>query len=304
MGAGDLFTDALMHRNASDVSKGDWNFFGTGLGGQYRVGNDDGVSGWNGATGGFLLGAERWSELNGRAFQYGLAAGHSVSDLDSGISHGEIENIHLGFFANGQFDAVSLAAATSYTWHDFDFQRVLVFGGGQPLVARSETEGYTATLHTEVFYDALWQPDADGLALGPVFSFDNTVGHFNRFEEKHAGLLSLTYTGETARHTVFGSGGQARYHGAGLGAHHIDAGIRVSWERMHGDRMIDTDAYLDVEGAVFTPTAALLDRDRVAISLDTKVYFTEQLFGYVRYDTRRGENLIENEGWAGVTFKF
>lgn len=59
-----------------------------------------------------------------------------------------------------------------------------------------------------------------------------------------------------------------------------------------------------MEGAVFTPTAALLDRDRIAISLDTKVYFTEQLFGYVRYDTRRGENLIENEGWAGVTFKF
>jgi hypothetical protein len=111
-------------------------------------------------------------------------------------------------------------------------------------------------------------------------------------------------TGETARHTVFGSGGQARYHGAGLGAHHIDAGIRVAWERVHGDRVIDTDAYLDVEGAVFTPTAALLDRDRIAISLDTKVYFTEQLFGYVRYDTRRGENLIENEGWAGVTFKF
>ncbi|MEE2929205.1 MAG: hypothetical protein VX599_00670 [Pseudomonadota bacterium] len=55
---------------------------------------------------------------------------------------------------------------------------------------------------------------------------------------------------------------------------------------------------------MFTPTAALLDRDRIAISLDTKVYFTEQLFGYVRYDTRRGENLIENEGWAGVTFKF
>ena len=55
---------------------------------------------------------------------------------------------------------------------------------------------------------------------------------------------------------------------------------------------------------MFTPTAALLDRDRIAISLDTKVYFTEQLFGYVRYVTRRGENLIENEGWAGVTFKF
>ena len=160
------------------------------------------------------------------------------------------------------------------------------------------------TLHTEVFYDALWKQDADGFALGPVFSFDNTVGHFNRFTEKHAGLLNLTYTGETARHTVFGSGGQARYHGAGLGAHHIDAGIRVAWERVHGDRFIDTDAYLDVEGAVFTPTAALLDRDRIAISLDTKVYFTEQLFGYVRYDTRRGENLIENEGWAGVTFKF
>ena len=26
MGAGDLFTDALMHRKASDVAKGDWNF--------------------------------------------------------------------------------------------------------------------------------------------------------------------------------------------------------------------------------------------------------------------------------------
>ncbi|MEP1142807.1 MAG: hypothetical protein ABJH52_03745 [Henriciella sp.] len=55
---------------------------------------------------------------------------------------------------------------------------------------------------------------------------------------------------------------------------------------------------------MFNPTAATLDAERIAIGTDTKIYFTDRLFGQIRYDTRRGENLIEHEGWAGLTLKF
>lgn len=63
-------------------------------------------------------------------------------------------------------------------------------------------------------------------------------------------------------------------------------------------------ASLAVAGAVFNPTAATLDAERIAIGTDTKIYFTDRVFGQIRYDTRRGENLIEHEGWAGLTLKF
>ncbi|MCR9269734.1 MAG: hypothetical protein NXH72_07090 [Hyphomonadaceae bacterium] len=73
---------------------------------------------------------------------------------------------------------------------------------------------------------------------------------------------------------------------------------------MTGDRAIQTRAVLDVPDAHFTPQSAALDQARLALGADLHIQFNESVFGYIRYDTRRGENLIEDEGWIGVSARF
>ena len=304
MGAGELFTNALFHREAQDAMPGQWSFFSTGLGAQTWVGNDGDLSGWNGGTGGFLLGAQRSETMGGHLVQFGLAAGHSIADVDSGWSHAEIDSIHLGLFANAEIDALTLSAALSHAWQDYEMERVFLIGTDRTIV-RSETEGATSALQAEAFYDFLWTPESETtLGFGPLITVDTTIGSFNRFKESQAGILNLTYSGETARQGVVGAGALATYTGTGWNSVRAEGGLRVTLESVSGDRAISTDASLAVPGAVFTPTAAALDAERVNIGADAKVHFTDNLFGYVRYDTTRGENLIDHEGWAGLTLKF
>jgi len=307
MFAGELFTEALTQRRLSHASKDRWNYFSAALGGTYDVGNDGNILGWDGGTSGMALGAERYGEIMGHPFQFGLALGYSVTDLDTGPSHAEIDNIHLGFFANADFDALHLNGAIAHAWNDYDFQRVIVFGNG-PVIALGETEGSTFTIETEGYYDLLWSansaPNENVFGFGPLITIDNSIGHMNRFKEKHVGILNLTYTGETARQLTVGAGAAGNFRTNAWSSILIDTGLRVTLESTSGDRSINTDAFLSVEGATFNPSAAALDAERIAIGTDTKIYFTDRLFGQVRYDTRRGDNLIEHEGWAGLTLKF
>ena len=308
MGASELFTDALMQRSVEDDVDGEgFTFFGGGMGGRTRVGNGNGVSGWNGGTGGFLMGASKAFTINGAEVDLGIAAGQSTSDLDSGPSHSEIENFHIGAFASTEIDALSLSAATSYTWHDFDFERVIV-SGNQVLVADGRTDGGTWAVQAEAFYDLAWQGetyDGPSLSLGPLLTLDNTLGRIDGFKETNAAILNLTYESETARQTTVGAGLMAGFENVYVSEMRVDTALRVVAEAVDGDLAIDMDAAIaPVDGAVFSPRSAKLDAQRLSLGLHTKVQISDQVFGYVRYDTKRGKNLIENEGWAGITLTF
>jgi hypothetical protein len=85
----------------------------------------------------------------------------------------------------------------------------------------------------------------------------------------------------------------------------FDTALRVVAETIDGDLAMDMDAAIaPVEGADFTPSSAKLDAQRLSLGLHTKVQITDQVFGYVRYDTKRAKNLTENEGWVGITLTF
>ncbi len=272
-----------------------------------RVGNGNGVSSWNGGTGGFLMGASKAFTINGAEVDLGIAAGQSTSDLDSGPSHSEIENFHIGAFASTEIDALSLSAATSYTWHDFDFERVIV-SGNQVLVADGWTDGGTWAVQAEAFYDLAWQGETyrgPSLSLGPLLTLDNTLGRIDGFKETNAAILNLTYESETARQTTVGAGLMAGFENVYVSEMRVDTALRVVAEAVDGDLAIDMDAAIaPVDGAVFSPSSAKLDAQRLSLGLHTKVQISDQVFGYVRYDTKRGKNLIENEGWAGITLTF
>ena len=305
MFASDLFADSLIQRRSETMTSGEWSFWTTGLGGRYDVGNSAGQTGWEGGNSGFAFGAQHLFEQNGAEILFGLSTGFTEADLDSSISHGKVDSVHLGGFVNAQIDGLFLAAAASHAWQDYDLQRVFVMGDGRPVATRAETEGKASTFKTRLHYDLLWAGiGADGLSLGPVLTADLTTASFNRFKESGAGLLNLIYEEETAQQVVVGAGAQGRYMTTVFNQPRIETGFHLLLENLSGDSQITSRASLAVPGADFTPSSAKLDNTRAALGADAKFYFSDKIYGHIRYDTTRSDSFTDHEGWAGVTFRF
>ena len=305
MFASDLFADSLIQRRAETMQPGGWDFWATGLGGRYDVGNNQEVYGWEGGNSGFAFGVQHLFEQGGVPILFGLSTGFTEADLDSSISHGKVDSAHLGGFVNAQMDGLFLAAAASHAWQDYDLQRVFVMGDGRPVVTRAETEGKASTFKTRLHYDLLWAGvGADGLSLGPMLTADLTTGTHSRFKESGAGILNLTYEEETAQQVVIGAGAEGRYKTTMFGTTRVETGFHVLLENLSGDSQITSRASLAVPGADFTPSSARLDNTRAALGADAKFYFSEKIYGHIRYDTTRSDSFTDHEGRAGITFRF
>ena len=305
MFASDLFADSLIQRRSETMSPGEWSFWTTGLGGRYDVGNSANQTGWEGGNSGFAFGAQHLIEQNGVPILFGISTGFTEADLDSGFSHAKVDSAHLGGFVNAQIDGLFLAAAASHAWQDYSLQRVFLFGDGKAAIARSETEGKASSFKTELHYDLFWSAEKEnGVSFGPVLTAGLTTATTNRFKESGAGLLNLTYEDETAQQVTVGAGAEGRYETVLFGHTRIDAGAHVLWENLSGDTQITSRASLIVPGADFTPSSSRLDNTRAALGADAKIYFSDKIYGHIRYDTTRSENFTDHEGWAGITFRF
>lgn len=304
MRAGDLFAETLIaRRTGPETAPGDWRAWGSGFGGQHDIGQRGGLTGWDGDTNGFAIGLERLSTKHGVPVLVGLAGGYTRSGIDSDLSHARIESGHLGGFANAEFDRLFLAGALSYGWHEFDFERV-IFLTHTPVVASSSTTGHSWAIKGEARYDLLQAQSGETVyTLSPLFTLDATLGDYDGFTETGAGILNLTYVDEHAYQAVTGLGADGRY-ASRIGGAEVEAGLRVVWESLRGDRSIRTNATLSVPGAAFQPASAALDANFVSIGADARIHLTDRIAAYIRYDTARGQNLIDQAGWAGLTVRF
>ena len=84
----------------------------------------------------------------------------------------------------------------------------------------------------------------------------------------------------------------------------VEASWRVIWETVAGNRAVETRARLDVANAFFQPSSAAIDANRLAIGTDIKFHLSDDIYAHLRYDTAHSQNLIEHEGWAGLTIRF
>lgn len=305
MFASDLFADSLIQRRGDNMSTGDWDFWVAGLGGRYDVGNNQEVYGWDGGTSGFGFGVQHLIEQGGLPVLFGLSTGFTESDVDSGFSHAKVDSLHLGGFVNTQINGFFFAASASHAWQDYDLQRVFVFASSGAAIAVSETEGKSTAFKTEGYYDLLWDGEGDeGFGFGPLLTADLITGSYNPFRETGAGILNLSYDKETAQQSLLGAGVQGEYRALLFGNTLVDTGMRVLVESVSGDTSVTGKASLALPGAAFTPRSAKLDNQRVAFGADAKVYFSDKVYGHIRYDTTQSDQFSEHKGWAGITFKF
>ncbi|GAB5455096.1 MAG: hypothetical protein Hens2KO_13250 [Henriciella sp.] len=305
MFASDLFADSLIQRRGDNMSTGDWDFWVSGLGGRYDVGNNQEVYGWDGGTSGFGFGVQHLIEQGGLPVLFGLSTGFTESDVDSGFSHATVDSLHLGGFVNTQINGFFFAASASHAWQDYDLQRVFVFASSGAAIAVSETEGKSTAFKTEGYYDLLWDGEGDeGFGFGPLLTADLITGSYNPFRETGAGILNLSYDKETAQQNLLGAGVQGEYRALLFGNTLVDTGVRVLVESVSGDTSVTGKASLALPGAAFTPRSAKLDNQRLAFGADAKVYFSDKVYGHIRYDTTQSDQFSEHKGWAGITFKF
>ncbi|MDR6872175.1 outer membrane autotransporter protein [Bosea sp. BE125] len=124
--------------------------WGQGYGAWGRSGSDGNAARLTRSTGGFLLGTDA---ALFDTLRIGAVAGYSRStfDLNARRSSGESDNYHLGLYAGGQWGALGFRTGASYTWHEIETRRTVVFSGfGDSL--RSDYTAGTAQLFGELGY--------------------------------------------------------------------------------------------------------------------------------------------------------
>ena len=306
MKANDMFAQSLIQRRSSALEADQWSFWMTGFSGIQDVGYSKGIPGWNGDTSGYAFGVERLVDKNGRPILFGVAAGLSDATIKSGSSRAEVESTHIGAFANTSIDALFMAASVSYAWQDYAIDRAIISPTSATLT-RSDTDGNSLALKTEAFYNVLWSAPREGerqiFELGPILTLEAMTGGYDGFKESGAGILNLTYTDEHAYQTVLGLGAAGGMNTDFDGVN-VEASWRFIWETLAGNRAVETRASLDVANAFFQPSSAPIDASRLAIGTDIKFHLSDDIYAHLRYDTAHSQNLIEHEGWAGLTIRF
>lgn len=203
-----------------------------GWGNSFSNGNAATISS---SIGGFLVGLDVAVAPNVRA---GLFGGFSQSQFDvtDRASTGSMNNVDLGAYAGAQFGAFALRGGASYTWHDIQVQRSILFSG----FSGSESGGYTLGT-TQVFGEA---------------GYRMTFGAYE--VEPFAGLAYVNVSGGSTTETGGG--------GAGLGVDvqgmstlYTTLGVRAATTVMLGGRALTPSATLGWQHAFgdTTPTASM-----------------------------------------------
>ena len=279
-----------------------WAVWGAGLGSMTDVDASGGVPGWDAATGGVAFGVERRANLFGTPSVVGVAFGFTSSDVDSGTSGADIESYHLGLYAASSSGPLTLSGAVAYAFQEYDYTRVVPFGGGA-VTALGSADGHALTAGFEAFYDVANHYGHSDIRFGPLVTLDSVYAERDGFTETGAGILNLTVAGDDMSQVVTGLGVAASLTRA-VGATLVTLDGRVAWEHVFGDRQVTTTSTIPVAGATFVTASAPIDRDRVALDLGAALEMSDTVSAHLRYDGAVSGATTDHRGSAGLTVRF
>ena len=279
-----------------------WAVWGAGLGSTIDVDASGGAPGWDATTGGVAVGIERRALLFDLSSILGAAFGFTSSDVDSGASDANIESYHLGLYAASSAGALSLSGAIAYAFQDYDYTRVIPFGGGAA-TGIGAADGHALTTSFEAFYDLAKHHGRTEVGFGPLVTFDTVHAERDGFTETGAGILNLTVEDDDTSQFLTGlgvAGSLTRTVGTTL----VTLDGRIAWQHVFGDRDVTSTATIPVAGATFVTTSAPIDRDRVALGLGAALEFSETVSAHLRYDSAFSGSTSDHRGSAGLTIRF
>ncbi len=283
----------------------DWGIWGAAIGSISDVDASGSTPGSDTNLGGFAAGFEGRFDSSGVPVTAGLAAGYTVSNIDSGSSDASIDSWHVGAYSAATTGGLTVSAALSAAFQDYEFNRPVTFNGGT-VIAHGETDGYALTGSVEAFYDVMY-PGGDaqfnGLRFGPLATLDIAHVRQDGFTETGAGILNLSVSTTKATQATTGLG-------VGFGfdrdvdGKKLTLDGRVAWEHAFGDTSISTTSVIPAANATFISNAAPQSRNRLAVGLGAALKISETLSTHIRYDGHLSSTTSEHGGSAGLTFRF
>ena len=295
----------MIDNNGSHPSSQNWLAWSSIIGADNSVKGTAGITGWDASSKGIAFGIER---MTPDGLVLGASTAYSETSITSGTSHGAVDALHAGLYAEGSMNAFSWSTAVGYARQDFDYQRLITLGGGAgSSIARGATDGYSLSANGEVTYDVgkgfgISLPQ--GLRMGPIARLDTVYSSRNGFIETGAGVLNQTVGDVSYAQTVTGLGGGFDWQ-QNVSSNAISIDGRVMWEHvLGGNQAVAQSAIAGVQGATFTSVSAPEARDRIAVGLGFGFELSKSVSASIRYDGRFSNTSQEHQARATLGIKF
>ncbi|OYW52984.1 MAG: autotransporter outer membrane beta-barrel domain-containing protein, partial [Rhizobiales bacterium 12-68-15] len=180
------------------------------------------------SMGGFFLGLDAAVSETVRA---GIMAGFSQTqfEVDARGSTGSMDNYDVGFYLGGQFGALGLRGGVSYSWHDIQVQRSIVFPG----FAGSESGGY-AVGTTQLFGEAAYRMALGAYELEPFagLAYVNVSGGSTTETGTGGAGLGVDVQGMSTLYTTLGARAATTFM---LGGRALTPSATLGWQHAFGD---------------------------------------------------------------------
>ena len=274
--------------------------FGAGTG----VRASGATTGWDGAIGGIAFGVNGMFDLHGRSVIAGASAGYSETGVDAGVSgHADVRSFHAGLDGAAEYGSWLLSGAIGAAYQDYDFSRIVPYGGGSVL-AEGSADGFALTASARAFFNAAPRfSDAPDYRLGPYASLDIVQAWRGSFSETGAGILDLTVGSDEAGQFIGGLG-LAAGGAVMLGERQIEIDLAAGWEHVFGDTEITTASTIPVTGLDFTAQSSPISRDRLSASVSATYAISDRVSATLGYGVKISSDDSVHAGNARLSLRF
>ena len=286
--AGMVDLPAPMRAAAQDVS-----VFADVIGGRTDVEDDGDLIGYDSDSLGAMLGVRSAVPMGAGSLQFGAALGYVETDVDAGITDGEVEAVHLGLFAG--YTAGPLSIGGGLTYGDLDIETTRDLGA---FAGEGSTDGRTRSAQIEVSYDVAQRFGLTGSSIAPYLGAEVVHTSWGGFEEDGS-TLAVEGGGTTTRFLRAG----VRYSGtASAGGMLLHPSLSLGYEHADGDLAATTVSNVGIGGDLFD-TSASIDRDRVTLGAGLGIG-SGAVRGHVGYRGVFGDSSDEQSATLGVSVRF
>lgn len=269
--------------------------WGTGFG-NWGSGDSNGhAASLESTTGGFLVGADTQIADNWRL---GLLAGYSHTSfkVDDRNSSGDSDNYHLGVYGGSQWGNLGFRAGATYTWHDINVRRSVVFPG----FSDDTSAKYNA--HTaQVFGELGYRIDTNSVAFEPFANLAYVNFKHDAFAETGgAAALIGSKTDTDVTFTTLGVRASSDFR---LGNVTTAARGMLGWRHAFGDTVSHSNlaftgsTAFDISGVAIAKDALVLEA-----GLDFKL--SPQATIGISYSGQFASKAQDNAFKADISFKF
>ena len=269
--------------------------WGQALGQWSETGSNGNAAKLKQSTGGFIAGYDAEVVENVRL---GAVAGYSRTSFDiaNRNSSGHSNNYHLGIYGGTQWDATTLKAGASYSWHKIETDRFVAFPG----FSESLDADYSANTF-QAFGEVAHRFDLNGTGIEPFANVAVVRLQTDRFNEQ--GGNAALQIGKDTTTTTFTTLGLRASAPVVFGSMNAKLNGTVGWQHAYGNIIPTAVASFDARTA-FDVAGAAIAKDTAIIKAGFDIDLGHQTTLGLEYSGEYGSSFNQNSGKAKLSVKF